>query len=154
MKKENIVTSIIFVCIALFTMYETTNFKENPYGLTQDSLGPTFFPILVSILIILLSALLIASELRKKTSRDSIPFLNASIVFPIIVAVIVLIYVVSMKYLGYIISSIILNVILLIIFKVKKITFIAIFPVMITLIIYAIFKIAFRVPLAEGVFFF
>jgi putative tricarboxylic transport membrane protein len=153
MKKENIITSIIFMCIALFAIYETTNFKKNPYGLTQDSLGPTFFPILVSVLIILLCTLLIIGELRKKTKLESGSFFNNRMIFTALVAILILLYAFLIEYLGYIISTVILNIILLIIFKVEKRAFIAIYPVVITLIIYTLFKIAFRVPLAEGIFF-
>jgi len=153
MKKENIITCIIFMCIALFAIYETTNFKKNPYGLTQDSLGPTFFPILVSVLIILLCTLLIIDELRKKTKLESGSFFNNRLIFTALVAILILLYAFLIEYLGYIISTVILNIILLIIFKVEKRAFIAIYPVVITLIIYTLFKVAFRVPLAEGIFF-
>lgn len=153
MKKENIILGIMFISLALFAIYETTNFQKNPYGLSIDSLGAAFFPKLVSVLIILLSALLIVGELKKKNKKESSSFLDSKITFPLLIGALVFIYSFLIRFLGYIISTIILNIVLLIIFKVEKKTSIIVFPVILTLLVYVIFKIAFRVPLAEGILF-
>lgn len=154
MKKANITTALIFILFGILIFFESSRFQQTM--ISDNFIGAAFFPKLMASIMILLALILLISELlNKEAEKVNIGDLfNKKMTISLIGIVILFIYTLILNYIGFILSTILLNLIFLIIFKVKsKITIVAT-PLLTTFVIYLIFQKMLMVPLPQGIFFF
>lgn len=137
----SIALPIVFLAIAAIVIYEM-QLKKMPAA-------DAAFPTLAAVLLIISSVPLIMQSCRGTMSREQIalqPFLRM-----LLVAMVLFLYVFCLKPVGYLISTFVLcNVILLLIGYEKRL-FGAVYSLVLTLIVYGIFKLPLGVPLPMGI---
>lgn len=152
MKNANIITAILFIIFGSWIIYASSNFQQT--FLADNFIGADFFPRIMAIIMIILAVLLLITTFYDKTLKNTklSDIFNRSMKLPIVGILILTIYLLIMDYLGFIISTIVLNLVLLLIFKVKKLHYLILVPLLTTLIIYYVFSNFLMVPIPEGIF--
>ncbi|MCF4151572.1 tripartite tricarboxylate transporter TctB family protein [Dethiosulfovibrio sp. F2B] len=151
MKRADAVTALIFMALGGAALYQTTLFDQTL--ITDNYLGATFFPRMVAIAMIAMAISLLWGSRKAKAEGDGEPMFGPGILRPLAGAVIVGAYSWALGPLGFIISTVILNLAILLTFGVKKIPLLLMLPIGATLIIYWVFYKLLTVPLPEGIFF-
>lgn len=152
MRKINIMTAILFIIFGIVIIMGTSNFKQTV--LSDNFIGPAFFPKFMAIGMIVCAIILIINTLLDKKSQEiSVgEIFNKKMFLPIIGMIILFIYVITLDYLGFLLATILLNLILLLLFKVRKKSILILAPVLTTLVIYQVFQKFLMVPLPPGLF--
>jgi hypothetical protein len=154
MKKANYILAGLLISLALFFFYVSFFFQE---ALVEDNqLGETFFPRLLAILLTALCLRLIYTTFREapvplQTSGKT--FLKKA-TLPFCVVFLLCLYLVFLERAGFLISTVILNFLLLFLFKVRNIFALILFPMGMTGFTYWIFVKLLLVSLPEGLFYF
>jgi len=152
MRRADAVTALVFMALGGAALYQTTLFDQTL--ITDNYLGATFFPRMVAVVMVAMAiSLLWGSRKALTEEEDGEPMFGPGILRPMVGAVVVGAYSWALEPLGFIISTVILNVAILLTFGVKKIPLLLILPTAATLIIYWVFYKLLTVPLPEGIFF-
>ena len=152
MRRADAVTALVFMALGGAALYQTTVFDQTL--ITDNYLGATFFPRMVAVVMVAMAiSLLWGSRKALTEEEDGEPMFGPGILRPMVGAVVVGAYSWALEPLGFIISTVILNVAILLTFGVKKIPLLLILPTAATLIIYWVFYKLLTVPLPEGIFF-
>lgn len=149
MKKTDIITGIIFFILGISILISTYHFKQT---LIMDNyLGASFFPRIVSIILIFLSIILIFSGWKNKYNEHDEPsiFTKEKIIRPFIVIGALLISIFMLNITGFCITSVLLFWSILLISKATKRSYFITAPVFIG-IVYFIFRYIFLVQLPVG----
>jgi hypothetical protein len=147
MKKGNIISSIICILIGIFIIYAT---KDYPQGL-QGVPGPAFFPRILSCVVIGLSILLLIKTYVKKDGRKISIFDKDSIKVYVTIGFL-LAYLIILDLIGFIISTPIFLFGLIFFYVRKNPLKNAVVALVVTFIVYGIFKVLLSVPLPQGIF--
>lgn len=102
----DIIISFIFIILSIFMLISSSKFTS---GFNQESLGASGFPRMIAVLILILAVVNIIKWLKnnKKSYDFSLNKILDEYKNVILVLLMFLVYVVSMKYIGFIISTII-----------------------------------------------
>ena len=149
MKKTDTITGTIFFILGILILISTYNFKQT---LIMDNyLGASFFPRIVSVVLIFLSIVLTLSGWKNKTGEQDGPsvFTKEKLIRPFIVIGELVIYILLLNISGFCITSVLLFWSILLTSKVNKRSYYIIAPVFIG-IVYAIFRYIFLVQLPVG----
>ena len=155
MKKANYCVAIVFILLSGFVFFQVSGFQQTL--IADDYVGAAFFPELLAWGTIVLAVLLGWLNFRNKFQEDS---RSLSDLFPkeILTALegltVLCAYVLLLEPLGFILATIALNIALLLLFRVRSLITLAVFPVSISVIVYLVFCKALVVPLPEGLFYF
>ena len=135
--------------ISIFLFFITFTFET--LEMDKYSLGTTFFPRLICIILFILSLILLIFSIikkenkNKKTESTKIKYTVSTILF-------FFIYVFLLDKLGYLVSTIVFMISLLFLLKSKSILINIIFSVLFSGLIYFMFSKGFNVSLPEGIF--
>ncbi len=150
MKRNDTIAGAIFMALGATAFFHTTKFDQTL--ITDNYLGATFFPRIVALVMVAISALVVIGGLRGneetagKASRKGLIRTFAGIAT-------IAAYAVAIEPLGFIISTILFNLIILVLFGVRRPLTLMILPPSVSLIIYWVFYKLLMVPLPEGIFF-
>ncbi|NMA01656.1 MAG: tripartite tricarboxylate transporter TctB family protein [Clostridia bacterium] len=152
MKQANIITSIIFILFGFWIIYASKSFEQT--FLSDNFIGADFFPRIMAIIMIILAVFLLITTFYDKTLKDTkiSDILNKKMKLPIAGTFVLIVYLLVMEFLGFIIATIALNLVLLLIFRVKKLQYLVLVPLLTTIIIYYAFSNFLMVPLPQGLF--
>ena len=148
----DIVLGIIFISISLFVWISASSF---PSATVMEGLGPDFLPVLLSIILIGLSVLLIISGiaklLRKNSNEEKITIFNFNeLKIPGILIILIFIYLILIKHLGFLIMTPILLFFTMKIMNAKNNVSILV-SISFTLVTYLVFSIGLGVRLPLGI---
>ncbi len=130
--------------------FHTTKFDQTL--ITDNYLGATFFPRIVALVMVAISALVVAGGLKgNEETAEKTPRKGLIRTFAGIAAIAS--YAVAIEPLGFIISTMIFNLIILALFGVRRPMTLIVLPPAVSLIIYWVFYKLLMVPLPEGIFF-
>ncbi len=132
---------IVLIALAAFVIYEM-QFKKIPKA-------DAAFPTLSAILLILSCIPMIIQSFKGTMTRTAIegrPFLMV-----LLMAAVLFLYVFSLKTVGYLISTFVLCNVVLLLIGYEKRAFGILYSLILTLVVYAIFKVILHVPLAQGI---
>ena len=103
MRKANIIASaiIILICGLLFT--QVSAIRETGF----EVIGPKFFPTAVLCLIIALTVIVLGSSIKSKENNDAKFISKAQSIRVLVTFVLFTFYILGLKYIGFIISTII-----------------------------------------------
>jgi hypothetical protein len=155
MRKANLIVAFIFSLLGAFIIARTYSFQQTL--ITDNFLGATFFPRFVAYTMIGLAVLLFIQTLRhppQKGETGLSELFDSRIRVPMAALVIISIYVAVLKPLGFIISTILLNVAIFWLFRARTLLYLTVIPLTITLTVYLVFYKLLVVPLPEGLFYF
>ncbi|AEE92223.1 conserved membrane protein of unknown function [Tepidanaerobacter acetatoxydans Re1] len=150
MKRINIVTGIIFIALSIFIFVQSLSFQQTM--ITDNFIGAAFFPRMIAVIMLILSAILIVSSILEKDWHNdtSSIFKWETFKFPLIGVIVLLIYIMLLDKLGFIIDTIILNIVLLSIFRYNNKILTLLLSCAITLAIFQVFQRILMVPLPSG----
>lgn len=150
MKKDDILSGCILIAISIYFLRESNSLPSSSLGIP----GSAFFPRLVCFAFVIFGGILIIRSFKKGEAERKITLiLKQDLIRVLAVILLCGIYIFSMPFLGFILTSILFIVLLMFIFQVKRIGIIILWGFLVTLIIYFIFKILLKVPLPAGMFF-
>lgn len=155
MRKANLIVASVFCLLGAFIIAQTYRFQQTL--ITDNFLGATFFPRFVAYTMIGLAILLFVQTLRhlpQKGEKTLSQLFDSRIRVPMTALAIIAIYVASLKTLGFIISTILLNMAMFWLFRARNVVYLTVVPVAITLTVYLVFYKFLVVPLPEGLFYF
>lgn len=150
MKKDDILSGCILIAISIYFLRESNSLPPSSLGIP----GSAFFPRLVCFAFVIFGGILIIRSFKKGEAERKITLiLKQDLIRVLAVILLCGIYIFSIPFLGFILTSILFIVFLMFIFQVKRIGIIILWGFLVTLIIYFIFKILLKVPLPVGMFF-
>lgn len=150
MKRINIITGIIFIALSIFIFVQSLSFQQTM--IIDNFIGAAFFPRMIAVIMLILSVILIISSILEKDGHNdtSSIFKWETFKLPLIGVIVLLIYIMLLDKLGFIIDTIILNIVLLSIFKYKNKILTLLLSCAITLAIFQVFQRMLMVPLPSG----
>lgn len=156
MARINIIVAIAFSIFAILVLILSAGIPVSP---SQPlTMGTPTFPRILSYGILLLSAILIYTNLhearneKKEDRRAMIEPEHLKIVGTGLIIILACVF--TMYFLGFIIAMIIMNIAFLVYFKVKKKIVLILEPVLVPLIIYVVFQNVLNIPLPMGILFY
>jgi len=149
MKKANIIFGCLFILFSVGIILFTLNtFPDGVSGVP----GPALFPILISIVMVLLALLIIFHYLRIK--EDTVINWLADGTKRVYLAMVILaVYVILIPIIGFFVMSFILLMGLIKWFRKKGVMYTAVVSASILGFVYVVFNIFLRVPLNLGILF-
>jgi len=152
MRKINIATGFLFFLTGLAIFINTFYFKQTL--ISDNYLGAAFFPRMVSVCLMGLSLLLavpafLQKEEREKEKKDFRSVINADMLRPAAGAVMLLLYLPVVQFLGFSLTTVMLFWGFLKLAGAGKVSYYIIAPVF-TAAVYGVFRYLFLVQLPEG----
>lgn len=145
MKKASIIASSVLIIFSIYVLIESAKFETSEAAIT---LGPGFYPSLLAGAMIILNLLIIYNMLRSKAD-NKITFINKRVFIGLILIVG---FAVIFKFLGFVLSSIIMMLFLCRVMGASNWKVIGVCSVIIPIGIYLVFNNLLMVPLPWGVF--
>nr|WP_321500504.1 tripartite tricarboxylate transporter TctB family protein [uncultured Dethiosulfovibrio sp.] len=149
MKKNDAIGALAFLALGATALIQTTRFDQTL--ITDNYLGATFFPRMVSLgmiaiaLVVLVGAIKGKDEVKAGSPKGAYRTTAGAIAIAL--------YAWGLEPLGFIISTAALNLVILVLFGVKKPSLLLVLPISVTFTIYWVFYKLLMVPLPEGIFF-
>jgi len=152
MRNINIITGIVFIALSIFIFVQSSTFQQTM--IIDNFIGAAFFPRMIAVILLFLSAILIISSVLEKNRHNEGNgiFKWDTFKLPLIGVAVLLIYIVLLDKLGFIMDTILLNVILLTVFKYENKLLTFLLSCCITLAIFQVFQRMLMVPLPSGLF--
>lgn len=146
MKKVSRVLSWVFILVALYTFFKAGTFPEGVMGVP----GPGYFPRILSLIVILLAAIELISSYRDKEEEEEIKLFAKENARVWVSLGFIILYFIGLSYLGFIISTIIFMLVMLMYFRIRNIIVLVAVPIGLTTFLYFIFTILLKVQLPIG----
>lgn len=146
MVKANYIFSVFIIVLSISVIISAGGLS---FTSASEGYGPNFFPNIVVLAMMILSVLLIIDSYRKKFDEE-VSFHLKNIKLPAILILLTVIYTTVLSFIGFITTTTIILVIAMMLLKTKPIKSI-ITSIIITLILYAGFKLVLMVPLPAGI---
>ncbi len=143
MRKGNIVVSIIMLILGGFVLYTTSSFPQ----VNGNVVGPEFFPRIIAIGLLILGGILLIQNTIIKSEDKELKFFKKDNMKSYLVMLITLVYLIAMSFVGFVISSIIYLIILMIMYGIENKIKAVINSVVIVGIVYVVFNNLLSVPL-------
>lgn len=143
MRKGNIVVSIIMLILGGFVLYTTASF---PAG-SGNVVGPGFFPRIIAIGLLILGGVLFIQNTIIKSEDKELKVFKKENMKSYLVMLITLVYLIAMSMVGFVISSIVYLIILMIMYGIENKAKAVINSVLIVGIVYVVFNNLLSVPL-------
>lgn len=150
MKRNDTIAGAVFIALGTTAFFNTTTFDQTL--ITDNYLGATFFPRIVALAMIAISASVFVGGLKADGDVEGKPSIRGLIRTVVGIAVIAL-YAIAIEPIGFIISTILLNLTILVLFGVRRLLTLTVLPIAVSLAIYWVFYKLLMVPLPEGIFF-
>lgn len=151
-KKYNIITGILLIFVGAYVVNNSFHFQENVNGTP----GPGFWPRVLGIAIIFVAALLILTTIigKKKLPEHLIDIRSKGFFQVLETFGLMILFAFGLNLIGFLLSSLIFVVLMMLIMGVRSVKKICISSVAITLSIYLIFSQFLNVVLPRGKLFF
>lgn len=152
LKKANILGSCVLILLCGGMATQVMAIKT---GIMVDILGPRFFPGSVLALIAALSLLAIGITVRSKEGQDELFASKAGMIHTVMTLLIFSMYLIGLHFIGYAVSTVLFLFVLAAYYygkMDKKLTGIAIYSIMSSIIIFLLFTYVFNIRLPRGVF--
>lgn len=148
MKKADIIAGILGLFVAFYVIMESGKFPEDNVLL----MGPSFFPRILAVLMLIMSIALIVIALMGKSAKNAekLDIRDPGIQRSIIALVATVIYLLLFKRLGFIIGSIIYLMFLMYLLKLRNYVKMVLVSVGVSLAVYYIFRVALSITLPLG----
>ena len=148
MRKRNLVSAIILIAIGTGYAILAQNL---PTRNIENATGPSFFPLVVISCFLILSAALRVQGILPAVSDTvpSIPKIPARRYGSGLAAAVI--YLVALPYLGFIVANIPLFAVLMMLYGEKRLTWVIGGSVIITLLVFFLFRVVFQILLPAGV---
>ena len=150
MKKANVVTGIIFLALSIFAYVESLGMTSM---LMTDSLGPSFWPKCLSVVMGSLSIVLILQGLFSKKETRSSPFAFKTVGFKRMVPLTLIATGAIIYFLGIYIGILFMLPVCMFIHGERNVKLLAGLTVVICVFVWLSFDVALRVPLPMGTLF-
>jgi hypothetical protein len=159
MNKKDLIASIIFLAIAVVIYSYASTFPVKDGATIAMSAG--FYPRFISIILAILSVLMMAESVKKKTTPDDCPVPDTTPLFRskggfnlMLTIALLVAYPFLLEKLGFATAAFAFILTMIIVltqdFR-KKIGFIIILSVVLTAVMYLIFKIFLQIPFPRGI---
>lgn len=152
MRKLNVLTGIVCIFLSLFVISKAMHFEETLIG--NDYTGPSFFPIATSVIMIALSAALIVSSLFLMPKELDATLNPANLKQPVVGVVVMFLYVLGLETLGFIVATALMAAVMLVIFRVRKVQSLVLYPVILSVVVFFVFRKLLMIDLPQGIFHF
>lgn len=152
MRKLNVLTGIVCILLSLFVISKAMHFEETLIG--NDYTGPSFFPIATSVIMIALSAALIVSSLFLMPKELDTTLNPANLKQPVVGVVVMFLYVLGLETLGFIVATALMAAVMLVIFRVRKVQSLVLYPVILSVVVFFVFRKLLMIDLPQGIFHF
>ena len=148
MRRRNLLSAIILIAIG--TGYAVLA-QDLPTRNIENATGPSFFPLVVISCFLILSAALLVQGILPAVSDTvpSIPKIPARRYGSGLAAAVI--YLVALPYLGFIVANIPLFAVLMMLYGEKRLTWVIGGSVIITLLVFFLFREVFQILLPAGV---
>lgn len=149
---KDFVGSIICILVSVFIFVTSEVFALKGPNASSLSRNPALYPRILAAVFLILAIILLVNSIRGGALKNiKITVDKQSLKKVSILVFIVLLYIISINYFGYIISSIVFTAILIVVYggTIKQALLLSI-PVSVSL--YVIFQMVFKVPLPIGDF--
>ncbi len=151
MKRTNIIFSIITMAFGAFVIFLTRSWPQSRNGVP----GPAVFPRIIAAIIIACSAIvLIRSLISKEENINKVDYSSKDAIGVYITMGGLIVYIILLKYLGFIIDTIIMLSCFFAWFSKKKIVTCLLLSTISSLVIYVIFSKALNVSMRFGLLYF
>jgi len=151
LKVYNYLTSIVMICISISILLYAIFFL--PGTSIQYDIGPTVFPIVISILALILSSGLILITLKSDDSTLLKELFNKDSFIKVLASIVIFsVYLFIISVLGFVISTLLFLYGYLSFLGVKSVIKCLLISIITTFSIYIIFNIIFSVQLPSGIF--
>ena len=151
--RSEIIISGIILAVTCFLFYVASTF---PQSRMADQVGPALWPKIILLLIIILSMTLLIQfvihSLKEKKEKPKEDFSAEKEGFRMLILTVILslLYGFVVSYAGFLLSILVFQTLFLLILKVKKIPVLVLYPLCLTVVIYAIFIKILYIPLPRG----
>jgi len=151
--RSEIIISGIILLVACFLFYIASTFPQNRMA---DQVGPALWPKIILLLIIILSMSLliqfVIQSLKEKKARpkEDLSAEKEGFRMLILTVILSLLYGFGVSYVGFLLSILVFQTLFLLILKVTKIPVLVLYPLSLTVVIYAIFIKVLYIPLPRG----
>ena len=155
MKKGNYTIALVAATIALVFFVASFFFEQTVLSDTQ--VGASFFPRMLSLLLLFLSALLAWFTWKsapREDGKNPRPLFQSSSFIPFTACLCIIAYLAILERAGFILSTFLVNLALLFLFRVRKPLVLASVPLLFTVFTYFVFSKLLMVPLPEGILYF
>jgi len=149
MKVADIIGALIGILIGTYAIWEGTNMPAD-YIM---KVGPSFFPTILAVLLILFSVVLLINALRGKSigTVEAVNFSEKGVQRGLITLAATIIFCAILDPLGFILSSIIFLVFMMLLMGNRKIKQLLIAPLLVTFSIWVIFEKILNLSMPAGV---
>lgn len=150
MKKADIIAGILGLFVAFYVIMESGKFPEDNVLL----MGPSFFPRILAVFMIVMSISLIVVALMGKSAKNAekLDIRDPGIQRSIIALVATIIYLFLFKRLGFILDSILYLMFLMYLLKLRNYVQMVLVSVGVSVAVYFIFKVGLSITLPLGIF--
>lgn len=152
MKKLNVIAGSICIALSLFVIQSAMRFEETLIG--SDYTGPAFFPNVTAGIMIVLSVILIISSLFLMPKEFDTPLNPSNLKNPLIGIGIMFLYILALEPLGFIVATAIMIAIVLMLFRVRTVHMLVLYPIVLSVLIFVVFRKLLMIDLPEGIFHF
>lgn len=149
MKKLNVITGAVCILLSLFVIQSALHFEETLIG--NDYTGPAFFPNVTSGIMIALSLVLILSSLFFMPKEVDTPLNPANLKSPLVGIGVMFCYILALEPVGFIVATAAMIAVMLMIFRVRKVHMLVLYPVFLSVLVYVVFRKLLMIDLPEGV---
>lgn len=152
MKKLNVIAGLVCIALSLFVIQSALRFEETLIG--SDYTGPAFFPTATSVIMIVLSAILIVSSLFFMPKELDAPLQPGNLKNPLIGIAVMFLYILALEPLGFIVATACMIAVILFLFRVRRIPLLVLYPIVLSVLIFVVFRKFLMIDLPEGIFHF
>jgi len=152
MEKYDILSGCSLIAISIYFLKEASFLPPiRSLGIARSA---SFFPRLICFTSIIFGGILVIRSFKKRKVEKKIALISKQDLIRVLAVIFLcVIYLFSIPFLGFILTTILFIVFLMFKLQVKKIQIIIIWSFFVTLCVYLIFEIILKVPLPVGAFF-
>ena len=149
MKKADIIAGLLGLSLSFYIIIQSGKFPEDNVLL----LGPSFFPRILAVLMLVMSTTLIITALLGKSARtaEKLDIRDPGIQRSIITLVVTVIYLLLLKHIGFIINTIVYLMFLMYLLKLRNYLKMVLVSVGVTIAVYYVFRVALNITLPLGI---
>ena len=150
---KDLAASVIFLFISVFVFISSQPFNSKGKRAISLAYNPALYPRIIALILFVISVVLILKAIRKGCLKNIQVHINRQKAIKVTkLLLVVLLYIIGIYYAGYIASSLICIMLLTLLFDgtVKQAI---LYGVGLTVILYVVFRIGFKILLPVGVIF-
>jgi len=149
LKKADIIAGILGILLSFYIFMESAKFPEDNVLL----MGPSFFPRILAVLMLIMSIALIVIALMGKSAKtaEKLDIRDPGIQRSIIALVATVIYLLLFKRLGFILDSILYLMFLMYLLKLRNYVQMVLVSIGVSVAVYFIFKVGLSITLPLGI---